>query len=215
MTDIRQKVDQLAMDAMLAQGQESVAALLAALSEIAAEAQQAGMAGVPALIEEMCATLTAQPNDADVFLNAIIRLQQAIEEAPQAPAPVAEQPATPKSTAMHLAADPELLGDFLVESRDHLTNIESQLLTLEQDPANTDAIHTIFRGFHTIKGLAGFLEFPAIQAVAHEVETLLDKARNGELAITPAVVDVVLEGADYLKTDLHRIELRGCRTEYR
>jgi len=216
-TDIRQKVDQLAMDAMLAQGEESVAALVAALAEIAVEAEKAGMTAVPALIEEMRATLAAQPNDADVFLNGIVRLQQAIEEGAQAPAPAAAQPAprepapaAPKLSALQLAADPELLGDFLVESRDHLANIESQLLTLEQDPANTDAIHTIFRGFHTIKGLAGFLEFPAIQAVSHEVETLLDKARNGEMAITPAVVDVVLEGADYVKTDIHRIELAAA-----
>ena len=57
-----------------------------------------------------------------------------------------------------LASDPELLGDFILESTEHLTTIEPQLLTLEQDPANAEAIHAIFRGFHTIKGLAGFLE---------------------------------------------------------
>ncbi len=87
-----------------------------------------------------------------------------------------------------------------MESGEHLSTIESQLLTIEQDPTNMDALNSIFRAFHTIKGLAGFLEFSAVQESAHEVETLLDKARNRELVITPPVVDVILEGADHLKT---------------
>ena len=97
-----------------------------------------------------------------------------------------------------LASDPELLGDFILESREYLSAIELQLLTLEQDPANAEAIHAIFRGFHTIKGLAGFLELGAIQALAHEVETVLDLARNAQLRITPLVIDRILESKDYL-----------------
>src|ERR1700689_3020769 len=83
-----------------------------------------------------------------------------------------------------LAADPELLGDFIQESREHLTSIELQLLTLDQEPANAEAIHAIFRGFHTIKGMAGFLDLDGVRDLAHEVETVLDLARNGKLAIT-------------------------------
>lgn len=98
-----------------------------------------------------------------------------------------------------LSQDPDLVADFLMESGEHLSNIESQLLIIERDPTNMDALNTIFRAFHTIKGLAGFLEFTAVQESAHEVETLLDKARNQELLITPPVVDVILEGADHLK----------------
>lgn len=97
-----------------------------------------------------------------------------------------------------LAADPELLNDFILESREHLTSIELQLLTLDQDPGNAEAIHAIFRGFHTIKGMAGFLEQDAIRDVAHEVETVLDLARNGQLTITSAVIDRILESKDYL-----------------
>jgi two-component system, chemotaxis family, sensor kinase CheA len=97
-----------------------------------------------------------------------------------------------------LAADPELLNDFILESREHLTSIELQLLTLDQDPGNSEAIHAIFRGFHTIKGMAGFLDQDAIRDVAHEVETILDLARNGQLAITSVVIDRILEGKDYL-----------------
>jgi two-component system, chemotaxis family, sensor kinase CheA len=105
-----------------------------------------------------------------------------------------------------LAQDPELVADFVMESREHLSSIEGQMLALEQNPGATDAIHSVFRGFHTIKGLAGFLEFAIIQQVSHEVETLLDLARNEKLSITTSVVDVVLESADYLKQAIDSIE---------
>jgi two-component system chemotaxis sensor kinase CheA len=102
-----------------------------------------------------------------------------------------------------------------LEAREHLANIEAQLLALEENPGALEPIHSIFRGFHTIKGLAGFLEFSAIQAVAHEVETLLDLARNGRLAVAGAVVDAVLAGADYLGIEINRVEreLNGAPAE--
>ncbi len=98
-----------------------------------------------------------------------------------------------------LAQDPELVSEFIVESQEHLRAIEGHLLAIEGGEASGDAVHAIFRGFHTIKGLAGFLEFEAIQKVAHEVETLLDGARNGELVLSAGVIDVVLESADFLR----------------
>jgi two-component system chemotaxis sensor kinase CheA len=79
---------------------------------------------------------------------------------------------------------------------------------LEQNPRASEAIHAVFRAFHTIKGLAGFLEFGEIQEVAHEVETLLDEARNEKIAVTPKLVDAVLEAADYLQTSLLDVEQR-------
>ncbi|HME06525.1 MAG TPA: chemotaxis protein CheA [Bryobacteraceae bacterium] len=94
--------------------------------------------------------------------------------------------------------DPELLGDFVVEAREHLGNIEMRLLSLDQDPGNAEALNAIFRGFHTIKGLAGFLNLSAVAEVAHEIETLLDLAREGELVISSEHVDVILAGSDYL-----------------
>jgi two-component system chemotaxis sensor kinase CheA len=105
-----------------------------------------------------------------------------------------------------LAADPELLNDFILESREHLASIELQLLTLDQDPSNAEAIHAIFRGFHTIKGMAGFLDQDAVRDVAHEVETVLDLARNGQLTITPAVIDRILESKDYLTRCMGELE---------
>src|SRR5579885_697165 len=101
-----------------------------------------------------------------------------------------------------LARDPELINDFVVEAGEHLSNVELQLLALDQDAANAEALHAIFRGFHTIKGLAGFLGLDPIQEVAHEIETVLDLARNGSFRITPAHIDVILAGRDYLDRSL-------------
>jgi two-component system chemotaxis sensor kinase CheA len=105
-----------------------------------------------------------------------------------------------------LASDPELMNDFIMESREHLTAIELQLLTLDQDPSNSEAIHAIFRGFHTIKGMAGFLDLDAVRDLAHEVETVLDLARNSKLAITGVIIDRILESKDYLTAWMGELE---------
>jgi two-component system chemotaxis sensor kinase CheA len=114
-------------------------------------------------------------------------------------------PRTPSMPAA-FAEDAELIADFLVEAREHLALIETQMLELERNSGAMEVLHSVFRTFHTIKGLAGFLEFHRIQEVAHEVETLLDLARNEKMRITSPVVDIVLESADYLKNELNRID---------
>jgi len=115
------------------------------------------------------------------------------------------------SVPASLAQDPELIGDFVAEASEHLATIEREVLALERDPSANGPLHAAFRSFHTIKGLAGFLELNDIRSVAHEVETLLDRARNAQLAVTPALTDIVLESADYLKRAVAWVEagLRG------
>jgi two-component system chemotaxis sensor kinase CheA len=104
------------------------------------------------------------------------------------------------------AEDPELIADFVLESREHLVTIEGQALALERDPFDAEALNAAFRAFHTIKGLAGFLEFRAIQETAHEVETVLDHARNGRITITPSSIDVILQANDHLRKWLAHVE---------
>jgi two-component system chemotaxis sensor kinase CheA len=104
------------------------------------------------------------------------------------------------------AEDVEMIEEFITESREHLVAIEGKMLELEADSTSSEVINAVFRGFHTIKGLAGFLEFASIQQVAHDVETLLDLARTGKLAISPSVVDVVLESTDYIKREIAGID---------
>ena len=110
------------------------------------------------------------------------------------------------SGLINFCEDAELISDFLVEAREHLASIESRMLELERNPHEMEVLHSVFRTFHTIKGLAGFLAFDAIQSVAHEVESLLDRARTAQIEVTSAVVDVVLECADDLKAELNQVE---------
>jgi two-component system, chemotaxis family, sensor kinase CheA len=112
----------------------------------------------------------------------------------------------PEVAANPFASDPQLLADFFSEAREHLVNIEARLLELEQRPETAEAINSLFRSFHTLKGLAGFLEFNAIQEVAHEVETLLDLARNGQFRLDTGAIDSVLAARDYVERWLKQLE---------
>jgi len=104
--------------------------------------------------------------------------------------------------------DPELLADFVMESEEHLAAIEEKILLLEKDPTLIDTIHAVFRSFHSIKGLAGFLGLVGVQTVAHEVETLLDHARNSRISVTSDVVDLVLESSEYLKEEVAVVQAK-------
>lgn len=90
-------------------------------------------------------------------------------------------------------------ADFIVEAFEHIDEIESNAMTLEQNPENTDIIHTMFRAFHTIKGLSGFVEHTIIQELAHKTETMMDFCRKGELAVNTKIVDAILKSSDYIK----------------
>lgn len=104
--------------------------------------------------------------------------------------------------------DAELLNDFVLEADEHLSSIEERILQLEKDPSLTDAIHAVFRSFHSIKGLAGFLGLGGVQAVAHEVETLLDHARNARVSVDSEIVDLVLEASEYLKEEVACVQAK-------
>jgi two-component system chemotaxis sensor kinase CheA len=133
-------------------------------------------------------------------------LAAAEPKAPQAPAEDASRNS--------LGEDAELLADFILEAREHLKNGEQCLLALEKNPSDIDPIREMFRGFHTIKGLASFLALTEVHDVCHEIESLLDLARNSKLTITPEIVDALLEGADYVTNETNRIEtmLQGRKT---
>jgi len=100
---------------------------------------------------------------------------------------------------LNLAENQELLTEFYAEAVDHLTQIEAALLILDQQPDNPEAINSIFRSFHTIKGNAGFLGLVPMHTLAHEVESLLDLARNRELRLTPAIITEILRSRDALQ----------------
>lgn len=102
--------------------------------------------------------------------------------------------------------DPELIKDFIEESREHLASIELNMLSLEANPEDKEAINAVFRPFHSLKGVAGFLNLKDIHHLSHEVENLLDAARSGKLTISDAVIDIVLQATDILKVLLDELE---------
>ncbi len=102
--------------------------------------------------------------------------------------------------------DPELLKDFIEEAKEHLSSIEMNMLGLETNPGDTEAINAVFRPFHSVKGVAGFLNLQEIHHLSHEVENLLDSARSGKLLITDSVIDLVLAATDILKGLLDELE---------
>ena len=109
---------------------------------------------------------------------------------------------------LDLARDSEMLREFLNESEEHLHNIEQGILTLEQNPKDADTLHSIFRAFHTFKGGSGFLNLVPIHCLAHELESLLDLARQGRLEINGDVINLILAGADTLKRFVSEIQVQ-------
>ena len=86
----------------------------------------------------------------------------------------------------------ELLQDFLTEASELLADVDNKLVELEKRPADSKLLNDIFRGFHTIKGGAGFLNVTDLVALCHLTESLFDKLRNAEIALNPEVMDVIL-----------------------
>jgi len=101
------------------------------------------------------------------------------ENSEAAPLKSGENEPIPEKTET-VEVDPEFLNDFLVETREHIENIEMCVLALETDPGNLELINSLFRSFHTVKGLAGFVNQDLVRTIAHQTETELDKCRKGE-----------------------------------
>lgn len=95
--------------------------------------------------------------------------------------------------------DLELLNEFCNEGRDLLLLVEQGVLVLEDNPQHKDTLNQVFRAFHTFKGGAAFLGIEPIKDLAHQLESLLDTARRGQLHITRPVIDLILAGGDVLQ----------------
>lgn len=143
-------------------------------------------------------TPPALPSDLDTF-----RVQDA-PAAPRVDAPTMQ---------LNLPADLELLREFHAESLELLGSLEQAVLTLERNPTATEAVNAVFRTFHTFKGSAGFLQLDALRDLAHELESLLERVRSGALAVTPAVIEAILGGADVLAGCTHRVGAQVSGTE--
>ena len=103
--------------------------------------------------------------------------------------------------------DPEFLNDFILDTKEHIERIEIDALLLETEPDNKDAINSLFREFHTIKGSAGFVEQHLVQEIAHHTETLLDDCRTGNTKVNKVIVDLILNSIDFIKKLCENISL--------
>jgi len=102
--------------------------------------------------------------------------------------------------------DESLLKDFITEALEYIEQIEINILNLEQNSEDKNYINAVFRPFHSIKGVAGFLNLEGIRDLSHNLEDLLDKVRSDELPVTPQLIDIVLDGADALKTMIGQLK---------
>lgn len=102
--------------------------------------------------------------------------------------------------------DDELLQDFLVEAGEILEQLNSQLISLEQAPDDKDLLNAVFRGFHTIKGGAGFLNIDPMVALCHRTEDIFNLLRNGERHVTQDLMDTVLPVLDVLNDQFERLQ---------
>ncbi|SDK07464.1 two-component system, chemotaxis family, sensor kinase CheA [Ferrimonas sediminum] len=92
--------------------------------------------------------------------------------------------------------DDEILQDFLVEAGEILEQLQEQLVELENNPTDSDLLNAIFRGFHTVKGGAGFLSLTHLVDACHGAENVFDMLRNGQLEMTSELMDVILQALD-------------------
>jgi two-component system, chemotaxis family, sensor kinase CheA len=102
--------------------------------------------------------------------------------------------------------DRELVAEFVNESREHLADIEGQLLQIEAAGGDSDLVNEVFRAVHSIKGAAGFMGFSTLGKLAHELENILNLMRNGQLAASSATIDTMLKAADKLRWLIENIE---------
>ncbi len=97
---------------------------------------------------------------------------------------------------MSIDLDDEILQDFLVEAGEIIEQLGEQLVELEQSPDDLDLLNAIFRGFHTVKGGAGFLGINALVDVCHTAEDVFNVLRQGDRQVTPDLMDVILQVVD-------------------
>jgi two-component system chemotaxis sensor kinase CheA len=103
----------------------------------------------------------------------------------------------------------EIIGEFLVESRENLDRLDLEFIELENAPESRELLASIFRTIHTIKGTAGFLGLDRLEAVSHVGESLLSKLRDGVLTTTPDMVSALLGMVDAIREMLDVVEANG------
>ncbi len=107
----------------------------------------------------------------------------------------------------------DLLQDFLTETFESLTQLDQDIVQLEQNPEDPELLGNIFRVAHTIKGTCGFLDLPRLESVAHAAENILGKYRDGELPVTEESITLILNSVDRITMIVTHLEQEGVEPE--
>lgn len=110
---------------------------------------------------------------------------------------------------MSFDPDEEILNDFLIEAGEILEKLSEQLVDLEQRPDDIELLNAIFRGFHTVKGGAGFLQLDALVELCHVAENVFDLLRNRKLSVNADLMDVVLRALDAINVMFSNVKARN------
>lgn len=144
----------------------------------------------------------------EIISEAISSLQKVTDEISQGITTSESEPVetTPEESTVVSETDVAFLLDFIAEAGEHIESAKAGLLELEGKPDDKDIINQIFRGFHTLKGLAAFFNLTQIGQLAHSAENLLDLARKGELTLAGENIDLIFEAIDMMKKLVAELE---------
>ncbi|MCA9665575.1 MAG: chemotaxis protein CheA [Myxococcales bacterium] len=217
---MKQQLDRLATLLAARDGSTAdVSGLLGPLAELRLAAFDAGASDEVARVEQLMEMVAGAADEpaaaaavqaiaallADLGVNVVLAADEpsAIAAAEPEPEPDADIETIPLPAALE---DEELLVEFLVEADEHLTAADTLLLHLERDHDDIESLHALFRGLHTIKGLAGFLELEAIGTLAHAAESLLDAVRRNERVLDGIAIDAIFTAVDKLRAMVVAVE---------
>ena len=100
----------------------------------------------------------------------------------------------------------QYLGIFLDETREHLENLNTQILNLEQSPEDSDTINEIFRAAHSLKGMAGTMGYKRMQTLTHDMENVFSEIRNGAIKANSNLIDILFQCLDALEEYTNNIQ---------
>jgi two-component system chemotaxis sensor kinase CheA len=171
------------------------------------------------VLEKACAEVEAWSDQGPESRRAgIVRLGELLEQAmesdggiPPIAKPEITQAVPPETSVSHTITlskdfDSDLLNEFIAENMELATVAESAILDWEKDPNNQELLNTIFRGFHTVKGTSAFLNLDCVKDLAHHVESMLVRVRDGQDNFTRGHADLSLKSLDMIKNILERMK---------
>ena len=171
------------------------------------------------VLEQACAEVESwSGKDPESCRAGIVRLGELLEQAmefsggspfvakPEKPQTVAPETAGSRNITLSKDFDSDLMNEFIVENMELAIMAESAILDWEKNPDDQELLNTIFRGFHTIKGTSAFLNLDCVKDLAHHVESMLSRVRDGEDDFTRGHADLALKSLDLIKIILERMK---------